>query len=118
MMRRRRVADCRRPAADADAHPARSDRGGVRRQRHVRNRRCCGGGLAQSGGNDFLRRRPPAAVKADVRRLVQSVRQRGAQAVRVAVPHVSLRGIVSGAKRDATRRASGSWPGKKVCSAR
>jgi acyl-CoA hydrolase len=57
--------------------------------------------VIEIGGNDFLRRRPPEAVKADVRRIVRSVRQHGAQAVLVAVPQVSLLGIVSGAKRDA-----------------
>jgi acyl-CoA thioesterase I len=57
--------------------------------------------IIEIGGNDFLRRRPPEAVKADVRRITQSVRQQGAQAVLVAVPQVSLLGIVSGAKSDA-----------------
>lgn len=57
--------------------------------------------IIEIGGNDFLRRRPQEAVKADVRRIVQSVRQHGAQAVLVAVPQVSLFGIVSGAKSDA-----------------
>jgi acyl-CoA hydrolase len=57
--------------------------------------------VIEIGGNDFLRRRPQAAVKDDVRRIVQSVRRSGAQAVLVAVPQVSLFGIVSGTKRDA-----------------
>ena len=57
--------------------------------------------VIEIGGNDFLRRRPQAAVKDDVRRIVQSVRQSGAQAVLVAVPQVSLLGILSGAKSDA-----------------
>ena len=57
--------------------------------------------IIEIGGNDFLQRRPQAAVKEDVRRIVQSVKQSGAQAVLVAVPQVSLLGIVSGAKSDA-----------------
>jgi len=57
--------------------------------------------VIEIGGNDFLQRRPQAAVKDDVRRIIQSVRQSGAQAVLVAVPQFSLLGILSGAKRDA-----------------
>jgi acyl-CoA thioesterase I len=57
--------------------------------------------IIEIGGNDFLRRRLPEAVKADVRRIVQSVREHGAQAVLVAVPQVSLFGIVSGSMSDA-----------------
>lgn len=51
--------------------------------------------ILEIGGNDFLRRRPPKAVKADLRRLIQAARQAGAQVVLVAVPELSLLGIVA-----------------------
>ena len=57
--------------------------------------------VIELGGNDFLRRRPQSAVKEDVRRVVHSVRKSGAQAVLVAVPQLSLLGIVSGTRSDA-----------------
>ena len=47
------------------------------------------------GGNDFLRRRLPAAVKEDVRRMIQAARKAGAQVVLVAVPEFSLLGAVT-----------------------
>jgi acyl-CoA thioesterase-1 len=52
--------------------------------------------LSKSVGNDFLRRRPQQAVKEDVRHLLRTVRQSGAQVVLVAVPEVSLLNFVMG----------------------
>jgi acyl-CoA thioesterase-1 len=52
--------------------------------------------IIEIGGNDFLRRRPQPAVKEDVRHLLRTVRQSGAQVVLVAVPEVSLLNFVMG----------------------
>lgn len=46
--------------------------------------------IIELGGNDFLRRRPANAVKEDLRDMVRTVRQMGAQVVLVAVPELSL----------------------------
>ncbi len=51
--------------------------------------------IVEIGGNDFLRRRLPAAVKEDVRRMIQAARKAGAQVVLVAVPEFSLLGAVT-----------------------
>lgn len=51
--------------------------------------------IVEIGGNDFLRRRSPKAVKDDLRRIVQTARQAGAQVVLVAVPELSLLGVVA-----------------------
>ena len=51
--------------------------------------------IIEIGGNDFLRRRLPAAVKEDVRRMIQAARKAGAQVVLVAVPEFSLLGAVT-----------------------
>jgi acyl-CoA thioesterase-1 len=52
--------------------------------------------IVELGGNDFLRRRPAAAVKEDLRAIVSSIRDSGAQVVLVAVPKFSLLGAISG----------------------
>jgi acyl-CoA thioesterase-1 len=52
------------------------------------------------GGNDFLRQRSPAAVKEDLRAIVQSVRGAGALPVLVAVPRLSLLRATVGALDD------------------
>ena len=51
--------------------------------------------IIEMGGNDFLRRRPPKAVKEDLRHILQTVRKTGAQVVLVAVPELSLLGVVA-----------------------
>lgn len=56
--------------------------------------------LLEIGGNDFLRRRDEAAVKADVRALVEAVRRQGAQPVLVAVPRLSPLGAAVGRLKD------------------
>ena len=57
--------------------------------------------IIEIGGNDFLRRRPPAAVKEDIRVLIQSARASGARVVLVAVPALSLLAAASGHLSDA-----------------
>ena len=57
--------------------------------------------IVEIGGNDFLQRRSPKAVKEDLRQIIQAVKKAGAQAVLVAVPELSLLGIVSGKPADA-----------------
>lgn len=57
--------------------------------------------IVELGGNDFLRRRPHRAVAADLRWIVERVRQSGAQVVLVAVPELSLLGVISGRASDA-----------------
>lgn len=57
--------------------------------------------LIEMGGNDFLRRREARLVKEDLRQLVQQGRQAGAQVVLVAVPALSLFGVVAGRVSDA-----------------
>ncbi|PKO88126.1 MAG: arylesterase [Betaproteobacteria bacterium HGW-Betaproteobacteria-12] len=51
--------------------------------------------IVELGGNDFLRRRAAKAVKEDLRRIIRTVRQSGAQVVLVAVPEFSLLGVVA-----------------------
>lgn len=57
--------------------------------------------IVEIGGNDFIRRRSQAAVKEDVRHILRAVKQAGAQAVLVAVPELSLLGVVAGRPTDA-----------------
>ena len=57
--------------------------------------------IVELGGNDFLRRRPEAAVKEDLRAIVGTIRQSGAQVVLLAVPRLSLIGAVTGKLPDA-----------------
>ena len=52
--------------------------------------------LVELGGNDFLRRRPEAAVKDDLRQIVATIRQSGAQVVLIAIPRFSVVGVISG----------------------
>ncbi|MFT3849353.1 MAG: GDSL-type esterase/lipase family protein [Propionivibrio sp.] len=51
--------------------------------------------IIELGGNDFLRRRPPSAVKDDLRRIVQAAKAARARVVLVAVPELSLLGVVT-----------------------
>ena len=51
--------------------------------------------IVELGGNDFLRRRPPSAVKEDLRRIVQAAKAARAGVVLVAVPELSLLGVVT-----------------------
>jgi len=57
--------------------------------------------IVEIGGNDFIRRRSQAAVKEDLRHILRTVKQAGAQAVLVAVPELSLLGVVAGRPTDA-----------------
>lgn len=57
--------------------------------------------LVEIGGNDFLRRRASAAVKEDIRQILQSIRGSGATPVLVAVPELSLSGAVTRRPSDA-----------------
>jgi acyl-CoA thioesterase I len=57
--------------------------------------------IVEVGGNDFLRRRGDAAIKADIRHILQRVRARNLPAVLVAVPRFSLAGAVVGSLPDA-----------------
>ena len=57
--------------------------------------------IVELGGNDFLRRRPQAAVKEDLRRIVDTIGQSGAQAVLVAVPELSLLAALANRPSDA-----------------
>lgn len=57
--------------------------------------------ILEMGGNDFLRRRSQQAVKDDLRRIIQQVRQTGAQIVLVAVPELSLLSVVARRPSDA-----------------
>jgi acyl-CoA thioesterase-1 len=56
--------------------------------------------ILEIGGNDFLRRSAPAAVKEDLRQLIKTSLQAGAQVALVAVPELSLLGIVAGKPSD------------------
>jgi len=56
--------------------------------------------ILEIGGNDFLRRAAPAAVKEDLRHLIKTSLQAGAQVAVVAVPELSLMGIVAGKPSD------------------
>ncbi len=51
--------------------------------------------IVELGGNDFLRRRPADQVKEDLRQIVRAVRQAGALPVLVAVPELSLLGVLT-----------------------
>lgn len=51
--------------------------------------------IVELGGNDFLRRRPAKEVKEDLRQIVRTARASGAQVVLVAVPELSLLGVVA-----------------------
>lgn len=57
--------------------------------------------IVELGGNDFLRRRPAAAVKDDLRRIIQLVRQAGSRVVLIGVPELSLLAVVAGKPGDA-----------------
>lgn len=57
--------------------------------------------IIEIGGNDFLRRRAANAVKEDLRDMVRTVRQMGAQAVLVAVPELSLMSALTRQPTDA-----------------
>lgn len=57
--------------------------------------------IVEIGGNDFLRRRQPAAIKEDLRQIVRLARAGGAQVVLVAVPELSLLGVVARRPSDA-----------------
>ena len=57
--------------------------------------------IIEIGGNDFLRRRPANAVKEDLRDMVRTVRQMGAQVALVAVPELSLMSALTRQPTDA-----------------
>lgn len=57
--------------------------------------------IVELGGNDFLRRRPPAAVKSDLRQIVRRIGESRAQIVLLAVPELSLLGLVARKPSDA-----------------
>ncbi|WP_018872240.1 GDSL-type esterase/lipase family protein [Thioalkalivibrio sp. ALJ16] len=52
------------------------------------------------GGNDFLRQHDPAAVREDLRVLVQTARDHGAQPLLLGVPRASALGAATGRLRD------------------
>ena len=52
--------------------------------------------IIEIGGNDFLRRQPSKAVKEDIRLMIKAARQTDAQVALVAVPELSLLGLVAG----------------------
>ncbi len=56
--------------------------------------------IIEIGGNDFLRRQPSSVVKEDIRQIIQAVRRAGAVVALVAVPELSLLGIVAGKPSD------------------
>lgn len=56
--------------------------------------------IVEIGGNDFLRRHPSSVVKEDIRQIIQAVQRSGAVVVPVAVPELSLMGIVAGKPSD------------------
>jgi acyl-CoA thioesterase-1 len=56
--------------------------------------------IVEIGGNDFLRKRSATDVKEDIRALLKSIKQSGAQAALVAVPELSLMSIVAGKPSD------------------
>lgn len=57
--------------------------------------------IVELGGNDFLRRRPHSAVKENLREIIRTARQSGAQVLLVAVPEFSLLAAVSRSPSDA-----------------
>ena len=56
--------------------------------------------IVEIGGNDFLRKRSATDVKEDIRALLKSIKESGAQAALVAVPELSLLSIVAGKPSD------------------
>ena len=56
--------------------------------------------LIEIGGNDFLRRRAAHEVKEDLRAMIRAARDASAQVVLVAVPELSLLGVVAGKPAD------------------
>ena len=56
--------------------------------------------IVEIGGNDFLRKRPANDVKEDIRTVLKSIKQSGAQAALVAVPELSIMSIVAGQPSD------------------
>lgn len=56
--------------------------------------------IVEIGGNDFLRKRPANDVKEDIRTVLKSIKQSGAQVALVAVPELSLMSIVAGKPSD------------------
>jgi acyl-CoA hydrolase len=58
--------------------------------------------ILEIGGNDFLRRVAPTAVKEDIRQLIKTSLLAGAQVALVAVPELSVMGIVAGKPSDAS----------------
>ena len=51
--------------------------------------------IIEIGGNDFLRRRPQSSVKEDLRRIIRAAKAARAAVVLVAVPELSLLGVVT-----------------------
>ena len=51
--------------------------------------------IIEIGGNDFLRRRPQSSVKEDLRRVIRAAKAARAVVVLVAVPELSLLGVVT-----------------------
>lgn len=58
--------------------------------------------IIEIGGNDFLRRRSAKMVKDDLRHLIQIVKQAGAHVVLVAVPELSVLGVIARKPSDAS----------------
>lgn len=56
--------------------------------------------IVEIGGNDFLRKRPANDVKEDIRTVLKSIKQSGAQVALVAVPELSLMSIAAGKPSD------------------
>jgi len=56
--------------------------------------------IVEIGGNDFLRKRRVNEVKDDIRTVLKSIKQSGAQVALVAVPELSLMSIVAGKPSD------------------
>ena len=54
------------------------------------------------GGNDFLRKRPPSDVRHDLRKMINEIRDSGAQVVLIAVPRLSLLRATVGALEDSS----------------
>lgn len=57
--------------------------------------------IVEIGGNDFLRRRAQSAVKEDLREILRLVKHSGARPILVAVPELSLLGVIAGRPDDA-----------------
>lgn len=56
--------------------------------------------IIEIGGNDFLRRRPSAAIKEEIRAMIKASKLSGAKVALVAVPELSLLGLVVGKPSD------------------